>query len=212
MKIIITLILFFGFHYIYAQTETDANYRIILASRCSICNVNWEHELKIELMRTNEDMKVVYRILDSVQVKKFKNDPIFKLLDDEMMKLKLGESDSLSVTKLIKLKNRYTVFYTDSLNINKLGNTELFESADLLGLLDAKFETDVKPQTEIILDGNYFNIYIRDYKNVTNTYSIYSLSKSRNPITYKLVKDLLNFYRTNKPGTVLEKSYKTFYL
>ena len=208
MKIvIIAFILQLGFNSIIAQN--NISYQTVIFIKCYNCRTEFSRELKIDMTRTNDNLKVKYIVLDSLQYSKFTNSSEFKELTKSGLQTIV---DSTFQTKILQLKEKYSVYFQDSLIFLKSANSELFENADLLGLMDDKFIAEINSSnSRIVLDGSSLKVTIKDMNGMTKTYWGKQPNESGSPITYKLITSLLNTYRTEKSGTVLEKGIKTFY-
>lgn len=207
-KIIFILFIHLCVNISYAQKEL--NYHINLYTQCSIFNLKNKSVLEIDLSRIQDTMIVSYCVIDSVQTIQFRNDPEYNRVLDLMMKLKPQESDSVMLSDTKKLLLKYSIFFRDTMLLDKSENQELFGLTDLFGNNDNKIISDMNKQSNnIILDGDFFQITITDHNKLTTKYSIHALNKFKNPITYKLVSSLLDAYRIKHPMTLLEKSHKT---
>jgi hypothetical protein len=189
--------------------QENKNYKISLAAKCGLCVLEKSKEFKIDLTRKNDKITIVYSALDSIQTLKFKKDDEFK---DIMNRFEKKENiNSLIQTKVLQLKEKYSVYFIDSLKINIESYPDLFNSVDLLGTKNERFTKEMMPKEDIFLDPNHFYITIQNQDNLITEYIVEVLNESRFPVTYKLIESLLDIYRTKKPGTLLDRGEKTLY-
>ena len=188
--------------------QENKNYKISLSTKCGLCILEKSKEFKIDLTRKNDKITIVYSVLDSIQTLKLKNDVEFKELMNRLGKKNIN---SLVQSKIPQLIEKYSVYFIDSLKINLVSYQDLFNSVDLLGIKNEQFTKEMQLKKEITLDPDYFHITIQSQDHSITEYSVASLNESRFPVTYKLIKSLLDIYRTRKPGTLLDKWEKTLY-
>ena len=206
MRIILTA--FILFTSILAFCHEDLRYNIDIEAHASINGM----KLNIKIERDNEEIKIFYNKLDSIDSKSSESDSKRIRLFKKYTKAKSKSKKERTLNKLKELNKKFEIYKNDSLVFNISENTQY------LSLIDSIYKTDKKVLLRdmrsghfITLDGTSFKIRVIEENDTIKNLHVHAPRSDSHPLLNKLICETLDLYRVRYPVSFLDKKHTNGY-
>lgn len=206
MKVLLIFFLIFSSFIVHCQH--NHSYCIEIDAHASINRM----KLNIMIERYDENIKVFYNKLDSIDPQSSESDSKRIQLHKKYAKAKSNSKKERIINRLKTLSEKYEIYKKDTLIIN------VSENIQYSNLLDTIYKTDKnvlirdrRRGSLIILDGTSFKIRVLENNKVLKDLYIHAPRSDSHPLIYKLISETLDIYRINNENSFLDKKYTNGY-